>query len=332
MIPDIRKNIHSVSSFNSHFALELHAQAFQKCLHLWPRGLKIGRCLDIQRNVERVRRCAIELRKRLLHRRRQDAQRRNHFGCGKQNLLGSSQPLQDVLCPDFNPLFDIHKNVCHCICSSSCHAFVPRFSSDPWIPLAGTSGAGQWNREMEQLSESGCCRGTGPASGEKLPIMQTATTPPPGSPRSGFCFLGWCTPAPSAPAILQSLLAQSVAPEWLLLPGPNRHVFVVGAEEKPPCPARVRSSELENRSLGEGVLIRPARHFRRLSGYSLRLGNQRYIFGNAIFRNKNLRIKHLYRVPRIARLTLGTDFEELLHLFAVNPDDWSPSTSSEHPA
>jgi hypothetical protein len=154
----------------------------------------------------------------------------------------------------------------------------------------------------------------------------------PGSPRSGFCFLGWCTLAQSAPAILQSLLAQSVAPEWLLLPGPDRHVFVVGAEEKPPCPARVRSSELENRSLGEGMLTRPARHFRRLSGYSLRLGNQRYIFGNAIFRNKNLRIKHLYRVPRIARLTLGTDFEELLHLFAVNPDDWSPSTSSEHPA
>src|SRR5664280_1448067 len=94
---------------------------------------------------------------------------------------------------------------------------------------------------------------------------------------------GWCIPAPSTPAILQSLLAQSVAPEWLLLPGPDRRVFVVGAEEKPPCPARVRSSELENRSLGEGVLIRPARHFRRLSGYSLRLGNPRYILGNAIY-------------------------------------------------
>src|ERR1019366_8277676 len=128
------------------------------------------------------------------------------------------------------------------------------------------------------------------------------------------------------------LLAQSVAPEWLLLPGPDRHVFVVGAEEKPPCPARVRSSELENRSLGEGMLTRPARHFRRLSGYSLRLGNQRYIFGKAIYRNKNLRIKHLYRMPRIARLTLGKDFKELLHFFAVNPDGWSLSASIEHPA
>src|ERR1017187_8614798 len=315
MIPDIRKNIHSVSSFNSHFALELHAQAFQKCLHLWPRGLKIGRCLDIQRNVERVRRCASELRKRLLHRRRQDGQRRNHFRCGEQNLLGASQPLQDVLCPDFNPLFDIPKNVRHCIRSSSCHAFVPRFSSDPWIPLAGTSGAGQWNREMEQLSESGCCRGTGPASGEKLPIMQTATTPHPGVPKKRFLLFGVVYPGAirscDSPIASQNPSLQS----GFCYPAPADVFSSPESKQEPPCLARLRASELGNRSLGEGVLIRPARHFRRLSGYSLRLGNQGYIFGNAIYRNKNLRITRLCYALTIAGLTLGIDIEKFQRSF-----------------
>jgi hypothetical protein len=44
-------------------------------------------------------------------------------------------------------------------------------------------------------------------------------------------------PAPSVPAILQLLLAESVAPKWLLLPGPGRRVFVTGVEAKTTLPS-----------------------------------------------------------------------------------------------
>jgi hypothetical protein len=56
---------------------------------------------------------------------------------------------------------------------------------------------------MEQLSESGCCRGTGPASGEKLPIMQTATVPHPGVVHPGAFrsrFSNRFLPNPSLPS------------------------------------------------------------------------------------------------------------------------------------
>lgn len=50
-------------------------------------------------------------------------------------------------------------------------------------------------------------------------------------------------------------------------PAPGDVCSLPESKKKPPCLARVRASELENRLMGEGVLIRPARHFRRLSGY-----------------------------------------------------------------
>lgn len=95
------------------FASELDAEGGEELLDIGPDGLEVLGGLDVDADVERVCRGGCQVADGLVEGADEGSQGGDDGGCGLEGAVCAGDPLEGVLGPDLNALFNAYENACH---------------------------------------------------------------------------------------------------------------------------------------------------------------------------------------------------------------------------